>query len=127
MAKKDFKNRVLKNSESAWDLTTQTDRYDSYSDSITSDLSDLQTDSPCSSSSLSGSNSSSPFTERLTSTMNRTSQESSPIDRDLAPRFSGMNLGDVMRITVMKEMDKLKMSNDKPLDLSSKVSDLKKS
>eukprot|EP00092_Neocalanus_flemingeri_P047881 GFUD01054408.1.p1 GENE.GFUD01054408.1~~GFUD01054408.1.p1 ORF type:complete len:128 (-),score=23.38 GFUD01054408.1:2-385(-) len=127
MAKKDFKNRVLQNSESAWDLTTQNDRYDSYSDSITSDLSDLQTDSPCSSSSLSGSNSSSPFTERLTSTMNRTSQESSPIDRDLAPRFSGMNLGDVMRITVMKEMDKLKMSNDKPLDLSSKVSDLKKS
>ena len=31
-----------------------------------------------------------------------------------------MNLGDVMKVTVMEEMSKLKMSKEKPLDLSIK-------
>ena len=40
------------------------------------------------------------------------------------PMFSGMNLGDVMRVTVMQEMDHLKMNRNKPLDLSCKPADL---
>ena len=36
----------------------------------------------------------------------------------LMPRFSGMSLGDVTKVTLMQEMDKLKMTNDKALDLS---------
>jgi len=43
-----------------------------------------------------------------------------PLDQNFTPRFSGMNLGDVMKITVMKEMEKLNMTKDKPLDLSKK-------
>ena len=39
------------------------------------------------------------------------------------PMFSGMNLGDVMRVTVMQEMDHLKMNRNKPLDLSCKPAD----
>lgn len=35
-------------------------------------------------------------------------------------KFSGMNLGDVMKVTVMEEMTFLKMIKDKPLDLSDK-------
>ena len=35
-------------------------------------------------------------------------------------KFSGMNLGDVMKVTVMEEMTTLKMTKDKPLDLSAK-------
>ena len=35
-------------------------------------------------------------------------------------KFSGMNLGDVMKVTVMEEMKNLKMSKDVPLDLSMK-------
>ena len=31
-----------------------------------------------------------------------------------------MNLGDVMKVTVMEEMEKLKMSKEKPLDLTVK-------
>ena len=46
---------------------------------------------------------------------------SSSLDQDMGPRFSGMNLGDVMRITVLKEMDKLKMNDTKPLDLSNNL------
>ena len=42
------------------------------------------------------------------------------------PRFSGMNLGDVMKVTVMKEMSALKMSNNKPLDLSDKPLNMSK-
>ena len=34
-------------------------------------------------------------------------------------KFSGMNLGDVMKVTVMEEMTILKMTKDQPLDLSS--------
>jgi len=41
-------------------------------------------------------------------------------DRDLVPRFSGMSLGDLMKVTVMKEMERLNMTNDKALDLSKK-------
>ena len=33
-------------------------------------------------------------------------------------KFSGMNLGDVMKVTVMEEMSILKMTKDQPLDLS---------
>lgn len=35
-------------------------------------------------------------------------------------KFSGMNLGDVMKVIVMEEMSKLKMSKEKPLDLTVK-------
>ena len=35
-------------------------------------------------------------------------------------KFSGMNLGDVMKVTVMEEMKILKMTKDTPLDLSVK-------
>ena len=35
-------------------------------------------------------------------------------------KFSGMNLGDVMKVTVMEEMNILKMTKDTPLDLSVK-------
>jgi len=42
-------------------------------------------------------------------------------DRDLVPRFSGMSLGDLMKVTVMKEMTRLNMSNNKALDLSKKT------
>lgn len=41
-------------------------------------------------------------------------------DRDLVPRFSGMSLGDLMKVTVMKEMERLNMTKDKALDLSKK-------
>ena len=37
-----------------------------------------------------------------------------------------MNLGDVMKVTVMKEMSALKMSNNKPLDLSDKPLNMSK-
>ena len=37
-----------------------------------------------------------------------------------AAKFSGMNLGDIMRVTVMEEMNHLKMFTEKPLDLSVK-------
>merc|ERR1712079_406687 len=39
------------------------------------------------------------------------------IDR-VTPRFSGMSLGDVMKVTVMQEMEQLNMERSKPLDLS---------
>ena len=42
------------------------------------------------------------------------------------PRFSGMNLGDIMRVTVMQEMETLKMNKSKPLDLSCKPLNLSK-
>eukprot|EP00091_Calanus_sinicus_P003243 TRINITY_DN13403_c0_g1_i2.p1 TRINITY_DN13403_c0_g1~~TRINITY_DN13403_c0_g1_i2.p1 ORF type:complete len:147 (-),score=6.55 TRINITY_DN13403_c0_g1_i2:87-527(-) len=45
---------------------------------------------------------------------------------DVTPRFSGMSLGDVMRVTVLKEMDKLNMNKSKPMDLSCKPWNLKK-
>ena len=45
---------------------------------------------------------------------------------DLSPWFSGMSLGDVMRVTVLQEMDKLNMNNSKPMDLSCKPWNLKK-
>ena len=35
-------------------------------------------------------------------------------------KFYGMNLGDIMKITVREEMSKLKMSKEKPLDLTVK-------
>ena len=47
-------------------------------------------------------------------------------ESDSTPRFSGMSLGDVMRITVMKEMDKLNMNKSKAMDLSCKPWNLKK-
>ena len=135
MEKKYLENGKVENSDLPWDLTTKRQKLDSYrSDSLGSDLRDPRTVSPSSSSNFSGSSANcscsswnwrpEPFTSFQ---MNQTSQASNPIDRDMAPRFSGMNLGDVMRITVMKEMDQLKMSNDKPLDLSFKPWDLKKS
>ena len=37
---------------------------------------------------------------------------------DVTPRFSGMSLGDVMRVTVMQEMDRLNMNRQGPVDLS---------
>ena len=37
-----------------------------------------------------------------------------------------MNFGDVMKVTVMKEMSALKMSNNKPLDLSDKPLNMSK-
>ena len=37
-------------------------------------------------------------------------------------KFSGMNLGDVMKMTVNEEMRNLKMTKDVPLDLSLKKS-----
>ena len=37
-------------------------------------------------------------------------------------KFSGMNLGDVMKMTVNEEMRNLKMTKDAPLDLSLKKS-----
>ena len=37
-------------------------------------------------------------------------------------KFSGMNLGDVMKVTVNEEMRNLKMTKDVPLDLSHKKS-----
>ena len=54
--------------------------------------------------------------------MHKSLSSSSPLDQDLAPRFSGMNFGDVMKITVMKEMETLKMTSENPLDLSKKSS-----
>ena len=45
---------------------------------------------------------------------------------DLSPWFSGMSLGDVMRVTVLQEMDKLNMNKSKPMDLSCKPWNLKK-
>ena len=39
-------------------------------------------------------------------------------------KFSGMNLGDVMKVVVMEEMSKLKMSKEKPLDLTLKPMNL---
>merc|ERR1712079_705302 len=42
------------------------------------------------------------------------------IDR-VTPRFSGMSLGDVMKVTVMQEMEQLNMERSKPLDLSCKA------
>ena len=42
------------------------------------------------------------------------------------PRFSGMNLGDVMKVTVMEEMDHLKMYRNEPMDLSNKPWNLTK-
>ena len=59
--------------------------------------------------------------------MYRNLSSRSPLDQDLAPRFSGMNFGDVMKITVMKEMESLKMMSDHPLDLSKKSGGTKKS
>ena len=47
-------------------------------------------------------------------------------ESDSTPRFSGMSLGDVMRITVMKEMDKLNMNKSKAMDLSCKPWNLQK-
>ena len=44
---------------------------------------------------------------------------------DSTPRFSGMSYGDVMRITVMKEMDKLNMNYNKAMDLSCKPWNIK--
>ena len=41
-------------------------------------------------------------------------------EADFTPRFSGMTMGDVMRVTVMKEMEKLNMTRHRPLDLSRK-------
>ena len=41
-------------------------------------------------------------------------------EADLTPRFSGMTMGDIMRVTVMKEMEKLNMTRHRPLDLSEK-------
>ena len=43
-----------------------------------------------------------------------------------AAKFSGMSLGDIMRVTVMEEMNHLNMSTDKPLDLSVKPRSLAK-
>eukprot|EP00092_Neocalanus_flemingeri_P009508 GFUD01010236.1.p1 GENE.GFUD01010236.1~~GFUD01010236.1.p1 ORF type:complete len:153 (-),score=23.13 GFUD01010236.1:14-472(-) len=63
-----------------------------------------------------------PWRQRTCNTNNTNSSS----DRDMVPRFSGMNLGDVMRITVLQEMDKLNMNKSKPLDLSCKAWDLKK-
>ena len=37
---------------------------------------------------------------------------------DVTPRFSGMSLGDVMRVTVMQEMARLNMNRQEPVDLS---------
>ena len=54
--------------------------------------------------------------------MHKSFSSRSPLDQDLAPRFSGMNFGDVMKITVMKEMETLKMTSQNPLDLSKKSS-----
>lgn len=48
----------------------------------------------------------------------KASSSSSSTPASLTPRFSGMSLGDVTKVTVMQEMDKLKMTNDKALDLS---------
>ena len=39
----------------------------------------------------------------------------------MTPRFSGMSLGDVMKVTVMQEMEQLNMERSKPLDLSCKA------
>merc|ERR1719312_365635 len=39
-------------------------------------------------------------------------------EENLVPKFWNMKLGDVTKITVLKEMEKLKMTRDKPLDLS---------
>ena len=41
-------------------------------------------------------------------------------DAYMTPRFSGMTMGDIMRVTVMKEMEKLNMTRHRPLDLSEK-------
>ena len=41
-------------------------------------------------------------------------------------KFSGMNLGDVMKVTVMEEMTKLNMTQNKPMDLSDKPKDFSK-
>ena len=46
--------------------------------------------------------------------------------RDEYSRFSGMTLGEVMRVTVMEEMTKLNMTKDKPMDLSDKPMDFSK-
>ena len=46
--------------------------------------------------------------------------------QDTAAKFSGMSLGDIMRVTVMEEMNHLNMSTDKPLDLSVKPRSLAK-
>ena len=48
------------------------------------------------------------------------------ISTDISPQFSGMNLGDVMKVTVMQEMEKLNMIRNKPLDLSHRPMDLSK-
>ena len=51
----------------------------------------------------------------------------SGLQRDTTtPRFSGMNLGDVMKVTVMEEMKNLKMNRNEPLDLSNKPWNLSK-
>ena len=36
------------------------------------------------------------------------------------PKFSGMNFGDLMKVTVMEEMENLKMYRNEPMDLSNK-------
>ena len=47
-------------------------------------------------------------------------------NQSFGPKFSGMNLGDIMKITVLEEMENLKMFRDKPLDLSVKPWNLAK-
>ena len=41
-------------------------------------------------------------------------------------KFSGMNPGDIVRVTVMEEMNHLNISRDKPLDLIAKPWNLAK-
>ena len=36
------------------------------------------------------------------------------------PKFSGMGMGDIMKVTVLEEMKILKMAHSEPLDLSDK-------
>merc|ERR1712106_207469 len=50
-------------------------------------------------------------------------KSSSSNSTNFSSKFSGMNLGDVMRVTVMEEMSKLNMTQNKPMDLSDKPKD----
>ena len=122
-----MEKRDLEHTSAAWNLSTKRPQNDSPgSDSFGSSTEFEKPISHISSSSL-GSSSNSPGLSsgwkqehEKSFQMSQAPHSGHPIDQDIGPRFSGMNFGDVMRITVMKEMDQLNMSKEQPLDLSKK-------
>eukprot|EP00090_Calanus_glacialis_P011978 TRINITY_DN20418_c0_g1_i1.p1 TRINITY_DN20418_c0_g1~~TRINITY_DN20418_c0_g1_i1.p1 ORF type:complete len:129 (-),score=28.29 TRINITY_DN20418_c0_g1_i1:72-458(-) len=122
-----MEKRDLEHTSAAWNLSTKrptndSSRSESFGSSSEFEKPKSHTSSSFSGSTYNSSGSSSGWKQEHEKSfqMSQEPHSSHPIDQDIAPRFSGMNFGDVMRITVMKEMDQLKMTKDQPLDLSNK-------